>query len=71
MPTSDGGGRAWLIVHAGWDDYEVLAAFDDEAKAQAVPDEVDLTPTGKRRGYWQIDDYPLNPRTFTIAHADV
>lgn len=62
--------NAWVIAHTDWEEYEVLAIFTSEQHAQDVLDEVDLTPTGKRRGYWQIDRYPLNPTTFLVAQEE-
>jgi hypothetical protein len=57
------GATAWVVAMPNYDSYEVIAIFTDRDQAEAVWAELDLTPTGKQRGHYSIDAYPLNPRT--------
>lgn len=52
---------AWVVAMPDWDSYEIIAIFTDREKAQDLYEELDFTPTGKRRGKYSVDPYPLNP----------
>jgi hypothetical protein len=56
--------QCYMIVQPDYDGYYVLGVFTSRCKAQEVLDEVDLTPTGRKRNIYSIEESPLNASSF-------